>query len=169
MQHSSNKLVMVILECTWGRIMRYCAHLPTSARVAGSSSLARTGRFTTPKRLLHTHRVCTHASATVIALKVLLAILLRKSIHPEHPEHQSRAVANPTCSANSGPRQCNREAVLFSAESCCSCLFFFSFIALACTLFRLTTETHPRHMQGKTVRRSNCVCHDHAHTGHFFQ
>jgi hypothetical protein len=28
-----------------------------------------------------------HASATVIALKVLLAILLRKSIHPEHPEH----------------------------------------------------------------------------------
>ena len=71
--------------------MRYCAHLPTSAQVAGSSSLARTGRFTTPKRLLHTHRVCTHASATVIALEVLLAILLRKSIHPhpEHPEHQS--------------------------------------------------------------------------------
>ena len=95
--------------------------------------------------------------------------------HPVAKKHPSRtprtpisAVATPTCSANSGPRQCNREAVLFSAESCCSCLFFFSFIALACTLFRLTTETHPRHMQGKTVRRSNCVCHDHPHTGHFF-
>jgi hypothetical protein len=137
-----------------------CALAHECTGIAGSSSLARTARFTTPKLLLvlHTYIGFVHASATVIAVEVLLAILLRKSIHP-HPEQPITAVATPTCSANSGPRQCNREAVLFSAESCCSCLFFFSFIALACTLFRLTTETHPRHMQDKTVRRSNCGTH----------